>query len=128
MVPMTIGMVLAAPISGKLSDRFGSRPFATGGMILSAGVFGLLLLLPVNFDYPLFAIIMFCSGLSMGTFGSPNRAGVMNSLPARDSRSRRRREFPHLPELRGGLFTRDLLHPHDPRALDHAPKGACKWP
>jgi MFS family permease len=84
MVPMTIGMVLAAPISGKLSDRFGSRPFATGGMILSAGVFGLLLLLPVNFDYPLFAIIMFCSGLSMGTFGSPNRAGVMNSLPARD--------------------------------------------
>jgi MFS family permease len=83
MLPTTFGMILAAPLSGRLSDRYGGRPFATGGMIVAAGCFGLLLLLPVNFDYPLFAVILFFSGVAMGTFNSPNRAAVMNSLPAR---------------------------------------------
>jgi MFS family permease len=82
MVPTTTGMLIAAPISGRLSDRYGSRPFATGGMVLSAAIFGLLLILPVNFDYPAFAVILFFSGVAMGTFSSPNRAGIMNSLPA----------------------------------------------
>ena len=51
-------------------------------MIGSALAFGLLLLLPVDFSYPLFAAILLLMGLSMGAFASPNRAGVMNSLPA----------------------------------------------
>ncbi|HXX59593.1 MAG TPA: hypothetical protein VEI27_02835, partial [Dehalococcoidales bacterium] len=48
---------------------------------LTAIGFGLLLLLPVDFKYPLFAIIIFLDGLSMGLFMSPNMAGIMNSLP-----------------------------------------------
>ncbi|MFZ0216354.1 MAG: MFS transporter, partial [Candidatus Dormiibacterota bacterium] len=83
MLPTTCGMIVAAPISGMLSDRFGSRQFATGGMLGAACAFGLLFLLPVDFSYPVFAFALFLSGLSMGTFNSPNRAGVMNSLPAR---------------------------------------------
>jgi MFS family permease len=82
MLPLTVGFLLAGPLSGILSDRYGSRPFATGGMIGSALAFGLLLLLPVDFSYPLFAAILLVMGLSMGAFASPNRAGVMNSLPA----------------------------------------------
>ena len=80
-LPLSAGFLLAGPISGFLSDRFGARPFATGGMIGAAVSFVLLDFLPVNFSYPLFAAILLLNGLSMGAFASPNRAGVMNSLP-----------------------------------------------
>ena len=83
MLPTTFGMILAGPISGRLSDLFGSRQFATGGMIGAACAFALLFFLPVDFHYPVFALTLFLNGLSMGTFNSPNRASVMNSLPAR---------------------------------------------
>jgi len=82
MLPLTVGFLLAGPLSGILSDRFGSRPFATAGMLASALSFVLLALLPVDFAYPLFAAILLLMGLAMGAFASPNRAGVMNSLPA----------------------------------------------
>jgi MFS family permease len=84
MLPMTGGFLIAGPISGRLSDRYGSRPFATGGMIAAAVAFVLLELLPINFSYPAFAAILVLNGLAMGAFAAPNRAGVMNSLPARD--------------------------------------------
>ncbi len=83
-LPLTIGMLIAGPTSGFLSDRFGARPFATGGMIGAAVSFGLLALLPTNFPYPMFAAVLFLNGVSMGLFASPNRAGVMNSLPPGD--------------------------------------------
>ena len=81
-LPLTFGFLIAGPISGILSDRFGARPFATGGMLGAAVGFALLELLPVDFPYWLFAVLLFFTGLSMACFGSPNRAGVMNSLPA----------------------------------------------
>jgi MFS family permease len=82
MLPLTIGFLLAGPVSGYLSDRFGARPFATGGMVLAAVSFGLLEMLPVNFTYWQFALILLLNGVGMGLFASPNRAGIMNSLPA----------------------------------------------
>ncbi|MGO9294277.1 MAG: MFS transporter [Streptosporangiaceae bacterium] len=81
MLPLTAGFLLAGPVSGILSDRFGSRPFASGGMIAAAGSFLLLELLPVDFQYWLFGLILLLNGLAMGAFAAPNRAGVMNSLP-----------------------------------------------
>ena len=81
MIPLTVGFLLAGPVSGYLSDRFGARPFATGGMLLAAASFGLLELLPVNFSYWQFAGILLLNGIGMGLFASPNRAGIMNSLP-----------------------------------------------
>jgi MFS family permease len=68
-------------VSGYLSDRFGARPFATGGMVVAAASFGLLEVLPVNFVYWQFAGILLLNGIGMGLFASPNRAGIMNSLP-----------------------------------------------
>ncbi len=84
MLPLIVGMLIAGPTSGYLSDRFGARWFATGGMLGAALSFYLLALLPIDFSYPLFAAILFLNGVSMGMFASPNRAAVMNSLPAGD--------------------------------------------
>ncbi len=84
MLPLTIGMLFAGPTSGYLSDRFGARPFATGGMVACAVSFALLALLPTNFAYPGFALVLLLCGVSMGLFASPNRAAVMNSLPRGD--------------------------------------------
>ena len=81
MLPLTLGFLIAGPISGILSDRFGPRPFATGGMLGTALCFALLELLPVDFPYWVFGVLILATGMSMAAFGSPNRAGVMNSLP-----------------------------------------------
>jgi MFS family permease len=82
MLPLTLGMLAAGPTSGYLSDRFGARWFATGGMLGSALSFYLLTLLPIDFSFWLFAAVLALVGISMGMFASPNRAAVMNSLPA----------------------------------------------
>lgn len=84
MLPLTLGMLLVGPLSGHLSDRFGARPFATGGMVLTAVGFALLMVLPTDFAYPVFGAILFLVGGAMGLFASPNRAAVMNSLPRGD--------------------------------------------
>jgi MFS family permease len=84
MLPLSVGFLIAGPISGLLSDRLGARYFATGGMIGAAASLILLMVLPIDFSYRSFAAILLLSGVSMGAFASPNRAAVMNSLPARD--------------------------------------------
>jgi EmrB/QacA subfamily drug resistance transporter len=81
MLPLTIGFLIAGPISGVLSDRFGARPFASGGMLGVAVSFGLLEFLPINFPYVAFAAVLLLTGLTMSMFGSPNRAAIMSSLP-----------------------------------------------
>jgi len=84
LIPLTTGFILAGPVSGMLSDRFGSRPFATFSMLATAVCFFLFTLLPIDFSYTTFAVLLFVTGMSMSTFGSSNRTGVMNSLPAQD--------------------------------------------
>ncbi len=81
MLPLTVGFLIAGPLSGIFSDHYGSRPFATGGMVAAALSFGLLELLPGNFGYLWFALLLLLNGLAMGLFASPNWAGIMNSLP-----------------------------------------------
>lgn len=82
MLPLTIGFLVAGPASGWLSDRFGGRIFAAGGLLLAAITFVLLIVIPVNFNYWLFALIILLNGLGMGIFTSPNTAEVMSSVPA----------------------------------------------
>ncbi len=85
MVPLTVGFLIAGPVSGILSDRYGSRPFATAGLLISGASFLLLNALPIDFSYPWFAALILLWALGAGMFFSPNQAGVMNSLP-RDQR------------------------------------------
>jgi MFS family permease len=82
MVPLTIGFLLAGPLSGHLADKYGARPFATGGLALVALTFVLLAMLPVDFGYPVFATLIFFNSVGMGLFIAPNQTGIMNSLPA----------------------------------------------
>jgi MFS family permease len=82
MIPLTIGLLAAAPLSGVLADRYGARPFATGGLVLAALTFILLTMLPVNFSYLGFAALIFFNSVGMGMFIAPNQTGIMNSLPA----------------------------------------------
>jgi EmrB/QacA subfamily drug resistance transporter len=82
MLPMMIGFFLMGPLCGWLSDRYGARTFATGGMILSVGGFVLLTLLPANFGYGPFAFILLILGFGMGMFAAPNTTAIMNSVPA----------------------------------------------
>jgi MFS family permease len=81
MIPLTIGFLLTAPLAGALSDRYGARAFATGGLVISGASFLLLELLPINFSYVWFALLIFLFAIGMGLFFSPNQAAVMNSLP-----------------------------------------------
>nr|WP_222853756.1 MFS transporter [Fodinicola acaciae] len=82
MLPLTVGFLVSAPVSGIISDRIGSRWLTTGGLVMTAVTFFLLAYIPVNFDYWQFAVLLFVNGVGMGLFSSPNRADVMNSLPA----------------------------------------------
>ena len=82
MLPLTVGFLVAGPLSGFLSDRFGARAFATGGMLLAAAAFLGLNGLPVLFAYPAFALLLLASGIGSGLFNSPNAAAIMNSVPA----------------------------------------------
>ncbi len=82
MLPLTAGFLIAGPVSGVLSDRYGARPFATAGLLVAAAGFTGLMLLPINFSYPVFAAIIFCNGLGSGLFASPNTSSIMSSVPA----------------------------------------------
>ena len=81
MLPLSAGFLLAGPISGRLADHYGARPFTFGGMILSAIGLLLLTILPVDFTYWVFGLIIFVIGFAMGLFAAPNQTGIMNSLP-----------------------------------------------
>jgi len=81
MLPLTIGFLVAGPISGSLSDRFGARMFATGGLLIMALSFLGLMLIPANFSYPLFAVLLAVNGIGSGLMAAPNSAAIMNSVP-----------------------------------------------
>jgi MFS family permease len=82
MLPLTLGFLVAGPASGAISDRFGARAFATGGLLLTAVTFGGLILLPADFNYGLFAALLAFNGVGMGLMAAPNSAAIMNAVPA----------------------------------------------
>lgn len=82
LLPLTVGFLVAGPVSGKLSDRYGPRLFATLGMAITAVTFVLLVVLPVDFSYWAFAVVIALNGLGSGMFASPNTAEVMSAVPA----------------------------------------------
>jgi MFS family permease len=83
LLPLTIGFLVAGPLSGWLSDRYGARLFAVAGLLVTAAAFVGLVLLPVDFDYRVFAVLLVVTGLGSGLFSSPNASLIMNSVPAR---------------------------------------------
>lgn len=84
MLPLTVGFVIMGPLSGWLSDKYGSRLFATSGLLLITISFLILSMLPYDFDYPVFALALLIMGLGNGMFGAPNIAAIMNSVPSEE--------------------------------------------
>ena len=84
MLPLTVGFLAAGPVSGWLSDRYGARLFATGGLLVVAASFVGLLVIPVDFDYWTFALILLVNGIGSGLFTAPNTSAIMSSVPAQD--------------------------------------------
>ncbi|HEX6498275.1 MAG TPA: MFS transporter [Micromonosporaceae bacterium] len=82
LLPLTIGFLVAGPLSGWLSDRFGTRLFAVGGLLVVTATFVGLVLLPVDFPYWAFALLVAVNGIGSGLFSSPNTSAVMGSVPA----------------------------------------------
>jgi MFS family permease len=81
MLPLSVGFLVAGPMSGRLADHYGARPFTLGGMVLSAIGLLALCVLPVDFSYWTFGLVIFVIGFAMGLFAAPNQTGIMNSLP-----------------------------------------------
>ena len=82
MLPLTAGFMIAGPISGILSDRYGQRLFATAGLLLAALCFTGLMLLPVVFPLWAFSLLIFGNGVGSGLFTSPNTSAIMSAVPA----------------------------------------------
>ncbi len=82
LLPLTAGFLIAGPVSGYLSDRYGARAFTTGGLLISGVAFVGLLMIPVDFSYPFFAGLLLLSGIGSGLFSAPNTTAIMNSVPA----------------------------------------------
>jgi MFS family permease len=83
MLPLTTGFLIAGPVSGYLSDRYGPRIFATSGLLVATAAFIGLMLLPIDFPYWVFALLIFGNGIGSGLFASPNTSAIMSSVPAR---------------------------------------------
>jgi MFS family permease len=83
MLPLTVGYFVSGPTAGVLSDRFGARGFATAGLLLFGASFIGLLLLPIDFPYWAFALLLAANGIGTGMFGAPNATAIMSSVPAK---------------------------------------------
>ena len=82
LIPLSAGFLAAGPIAGRLSDHLGQRWFSTMGMLGAAATFLALLALPVDFSYPVFAVIILLNGICIGLFSAPNTTTMMNAVPA----------------------------------------------
>jgi len=82
LLPLTAGFLVSGPVAGLLSDTFGSRGIATAGLAVFGGSFAGLMLLPVNFPYLAFALLIAANGIGSGMFAAPNSSSIMGSVPA----------------------------------------------
>jgi MFS family permease len=83
LLPLTAGFLISGPVSGILSDRFGSRGIATAGSAVFCASFIGLMVLPANFSYWAFALLIAANGIGSGMFAAPNSSSIMGSVPAR---------------------------------------------
>jgi MFS family permease len=130
MLPMTAALLIVGPVAGRLADRYGARPLATAGLLVTAMSFALLEMLSVNFAYLAFGAVLFLAGIGMGMFGAPNMMGIMNSLPADKRGAGAGMAMTFMSSAQ--VLDRRVLHAHDPRprlepARDPVPRTHHPW-
>lgn len=72
-------MGITAPFSGKLSDKYGSRPIVVIGLIVLLFAYASVSTLQADTPWWGFMLRMLPIGLGMGIFQSPNNSAVMGS-------------------------------------------------
>ncbi len=82
LLPLSVGFLIAGPVSGYLSDRLGARAFSSAGLLVFGASFVGLMLLPVDFAYWAFALLIAANGVGSGMFAAPNTSAIMSSVPA----------------------------------------------
>lgn len=82
LIPVSFTMATFGPISGWLSDKYGSKFFIIGGLLTSAVGFLILTRLQQHESFSHLLIPLVLVGSGMGMFAAPNRTAVMNSVPA----------------------------------------------
>ena len=82
LMPVSAALAVFGPLSGWLSDRYGSRFFVGLGLFLSGIGFLLLTQLQIKTSFIELLLPFILLGAGMGIFTSPNRASIMNSVPA----------------------------------------------
>jgi MFS family permease len=83
MTPYGAAFLLVGPISGYLSDRYGSRLLATAGLLVSGvGLLGLSTVVATT-PYWVLAVYMAIMGGGSGLFSSPNVNALMSTVPPR---------------------------------------------
>ncbi|MYE06989.1 MAG: MFS transporter [Chloroflexi bacterium] len=81
MMPLSLMMLLWSPVSGRLSDRFGSRPLTTAGMVIVCLALFLLSRTTADTSPVDFAMRMLLLGVGTSTFSSPNTSVIMSAVP-----------------------------------------------
>ncbi len=76
-----IGLGITSPISGLLSDRFGSRPISVMGLVVVVASFLLLSTLSAETTAIGFMLRYLPVGIGVGLFQSPNNSAIMGSVP-----------------------------------------------
>jgi MFS family permease len=81
LIPFAAAFVIAGPLAGFLSDRYGARGFTTSGLAISAAGFIGLALIPSGVSYETLASLMVLVGIGGGMFVAPNISSIMSSVP-----------------------------------------------
>lgn len=78
-VPVLLG--ITSPISGALSDRFGTRPITVAGLLILSVSYFLLTMLNEHTSTLMYIALFVPIGIGMGVFQSPNNSAIMGEAP-----------------------------------------------
>ena len=114
MIPLTVGFFVSGPLAGRLADRYGPRPFATGGLVLSGAGPHRAPGAPHELPLPGLRSAAAAGGTGPRAVRRAQHQCGDEQPPGQPARCRRR-NAQHLPELGQRPVDRLLLHRHHPR-------------
>jgi MFS family permease len=80
LIPFGLAFMAFGPISGTLSDHYGSRLLASLGLAISAAALLALAFVTATTPYWLLAVLMAFLGMGSGLFASPNTNAIMSTV------------------------------------------------
>ncbi len=81
-LPFDFAFLALGPVSGRMSDKYGKRPFTTAGLAVISLALFLSGTVEISTPYSTIALYLVIGGAGLGLFASPNMSSVMGSVPA----------------------------------------------